>query len=88
MSVCKEPVTEFHKFCPFCGNENIEITTKSLFYELLGEHGSATISIECPVCNLDMYECSYSGNDYNLKREILLRKWNLGIPRRNENNGD
>lgn len=65
------------KPCPFCNSlENLEITSKKTFKELIAMHGRATISIDCKNCGLNFYELDYNGTDYAIKKEILLKKWN------------
>lgn len=71
------------KPCPFCGKvDMISITSKACFSENYLEHGSATISLNCQRCDLDIYETSYSGTKYETKARILVQKWN----ERSENN--
>lgn len=64
------------KPCPFCGGEELLITRKKDFIALYENHGSATISIECPECTACMYEHDYNGKDYMKKVNRLLNKWN------------
>ena len=35
------------KPCPFCGKTKIKFTSESDYYELLGMHGMACISLRC-----------------------------------------
>lgn len=63
--------------CPFCGSvNNLVITDDDTFYDLYHENGSATLSIECRKCYVEMYEHDYVGNDYDHKAKILIEKWN------------
>ena len=62
--------------CPFCGNEELWITSKKDFRDLKKNHGSATINIECIECSTLMFEHRYDGRDYLTKVGKLLDKWN------------
>lgn len=65
------------KPCPFCGKiDEVTITSKSSFSELYCEHGSATISIGCKRCSLNLYEHRYTGSKYEVKVRQLVKKWN------------
>lgn len=65
------------KPCPFCGSkENLHITSEDTFKELFERYDRATLSIECRKCGLDLYEHKYSGDEYEIKRDILIKKWN------------
>ncbi len=81
----EELIHEVHRECPFCGNLHVTITTKQA-YQLMCDNsdtGTACISINCNICNLILHEHSVNGRDnYELKRQTLLNKWNLGIHRR------
>jgi len=62
--------------CPFCGGTDFEFTGKDIYYELLGEHGSACIRLSCSKCSLDLYEHSDDVKDYFKKKDRLIKKWN------------
>lgn len=67
----------FVKPCPICGRmEFLKVSPRKQFEELLKENGSATISILCTECYIEMFEHDYSGDDYHKKVSILIRKWN------------
>lgn len=65
------------KPCPFCGKtDELAITSKSSFQDLYCENGTATISIYCKRCSLNMYEHKYTGSKYEVKARKLIKKWN------------
>lgn len=65
------------KPCPFCGSkENLYITSEDTFKELFERYDGATLSIECKKCGLALYEHKYSGDEYEIKSDILIKKWN------------
>lgn len=62
--------------CPFCGGMNLEFTDADTYYMLLGEHGTACISVKCRKCSLELYEHSRDVRDYFKKKAKLVKKWN------------
>lgn len=68
--------TPYLKPCPFCGGEAEIATSQSAYYEMVGKHGHACISLECRKCNLDMYEHSFHIKNYEAKVQALAKKWN------------
>ena len=67
--------------CPLCKGK-VSITEKSSYYELLGENGSACISITCNKCHIAMYDHT-NENRYEQKRGNLIRKWNKLVVKNN-----
>lgn len=61
--------------CPFCGKNNLDVTPKEMFNELMEENGRACISVNCLNCKLDMYEHT-DGVTYEEKLDLLKEKWN------------
>ena len=64
------------KPCPFCGGIKLKFSDKSSYYGILGEYGSACISMTCEKCKLYMYEHTNSIRNYDKKLEKLINKWN------------
>ena len=79
MDEIKELITEPHKCCPFCGNDNIYIMTEQFYTDLYDDNGSATLTIECNLCGLVLYEHSVLERNYKYKRATLINKWNTRI---------
>jgi hypothetical protein len=46
------------------------------FEELYNKHGRATMHMGCDRCNLQMYEHSYNGPDFDKKMGRLVTQWN------------
>lgn len=67
------------KPCPFCGGRKLRVMSRSDYYELVGEHGSACVVITCEICHLNMYEYSISIKNYEKKVEKLIKKWNWRV---------
>lgn len=70
------------KNCPFCGRKVTldNITSKSSFYEMQGEHGSACIGLTCKSpCFTEMYEHTHSEYNYWERVKMLIIKWNNRI---------
>lgn len=67
--------------CPFCGKKitlDNNITSKSSFYEMQGEHGSACISLRCgKPCFIEMYEHTHDVHNYWQRVKMLITKWNM-----------
>lgn len=68
-------VKDYHKPCPFCGNHNIVVTSKQSWEEVMAEHHSAAISMECTECLMDLWEMT-DGISYEHKYNLLLERWN------------
>jgi hypothetical protein len=65
------------KPCPFCGcTDKLAITDKDNFIKNYAENGSATIRLECERCHLDFHEHDYEGDNYDIKAQTLMIKWN------------
>lgn len=65
--------------CPFCGNTITldNITPKSNFYEMQGEHGTACIGLRCgKPCHTEMYEHTHDVHNYWIRVKMLITKWN------------
>ena len=63
--------------CPFCGSsDNLCVTSKANFIDCFKVNGSATISMKCENCNLELYEHDYHGKGYLTKVRILVSRWN------------
>ena len=65
------------KACPFCGaRKDLRITSEETYNELVAEHGSACISLDCE-CGAKMYQ--FSGGEcvkYSAIKTALRKKWN------------
>lgn len=64
------------KSCPFCGGNNIHIMSKKFFDELVEEHDTACITVECKDCHLTMYDHTLDENDYYIRKLFVTEKWN------------
>ena len=65
--------------CPFCGRKITldNITPKSGFYKIQGEHGSACLSLRCgKPCFAEMYEHTHDVHNYWQRVKMLITKWN------------
>lgn len=65
------------KGCPFCGNQNLQITDKQWFDELCEEHGKALMQIECRVCDTTKTMYSVPDNNYWIGVGLLVARWNM-----------
>jgi hypothetical protein len=63
--------------CPICGkNDKLVMPDYECFEELYNKHGRATMHMGCDRCNLQMYEHSYNGPDFDKKMGRLVTQWN------------
>lgn len=67
--------------CPFCGGDNLEITSEEDFNTLNRDNNGAAVRISCNDCDLDFWEHTHNEHDYYKRRMMLVSKWN-----RRENN--
>jgi hypothetical protein len=65
--------------CPFCGGDDLKVTSKSDFYELQGQYGQASVRVTCWKCDMDMWEFSLNERDYAKRLELLAMKWNRRV---------
>lgn len=65
------------KPCPFCGKKDeLTITSKRIFTELMEENGSACISANCGRCNVEKTDHHRDFTDYNDRLVLLVSAWN------------
>lgn len=65
------------KPCPLCrSTARLEITPREIYYEMLGEYGTACILIECKKCHLNLYNHETRVREYETKVDHLVKKWN------------
>ena len=65
--------------CPFCGGTEFEIfPPKEIYYELLKEHGTACIELNCKTsgCYAHMYDHNNKIKNYDEKCRSLIKRWN------------
>lgn len=70
------------KCCPLCEKtDQVVIETKEFYDEVVDEHGSTVLTIECKRCNLEVndYDMEKTG-DYAMARDRVVEKWN-SLPR-------
>lgn len=65
------------KPCPFCGGKPV-LMSKETFEHLkeIGDDGKACIAIDCPKCNLNFYDHHHDEQDYNIRKFLVIEKWN------------
>lgn len=65
------------KPCPICGSaKHLEITQRMSFYAMLGENGTACISVRCEKCYLELYNHEDRVRGYETRVDHLVKKWN------------
>lgn len=64
------------KPCPFCGGADVDLAEKDDFDFLERKYGKASIYIRCRSCEVEMWEHTFSENDYAARLRLLTEKWN------------
>lgn len=65
------------KPCPFCGEtEHLIITDPERYGNLVEEHGSSVIVLECKKCDMEMRQHGIPGNNYMMGTGMLIERWN------------
>ena len=65
------------KGCPICNRKDkLEITAKQTYDELVAEHGSSLVSIECKRCGIEMRQYYIDNNNYYFGLGKLMQRWN------------
>ena len=63
--------------CPFCGKSEMDFTGVDSFQELSEDDGKACIRMSCKNCNIDMYDHTYAERNYQVRKFLLITKWNM-----------
>lgn len=66
------------KPCPFCGGQP-EIEDEETFVKLDTNHNGACIDIQCPRCNVQMYDHTHDEHDYYVRAFLVTEKWNRRV---------
>ncbi|MBR3389524.1 MAG: hypothetical protein IKG83_03320 [Prevotella sp.] len=62
--------------CPICGQaDNLTVTSKGFYDELVAEHGSAMVSVECHNCNLELNQYGEANEKYDSIIQKIWDKW-------------
>jgi len=67
------------KPCPFCGNQDLTISEKDVFHELVNENGSSLLAIECNTCNTVLRLFEIPENNYWFGVGMLVATWNRRV---------
>lgn len=67
------------KSCPFCGGTNFYITPKEDVDYLQKRYGKVSIYIRCRSCEVEMWEHSFTEEDYGNRLRLLAENWNRRV---------
>ena len=64
------------KACPFCGNKDLIVSSKSQYDEICAENGSSLVGIKCCKCDTEKKLYDIPDNNYWLGIGMLIGEWN------------
>lgn len=62
--------------CPFCGGADFKVFDKDLFDSLQKGRMKVSVYVRCNVCEVEMWEHTWTENDYRKRVRLLAEKWN------------
>lgn len=65
--------------CPFCGRTDFYVFDKDLFDTLQRGRMKVSVYVRCNVCEAEMWEHTFSENDYAARLRLLAEKWNRRV---------
>lgn len=71
--------SDYIKACPFCGNDQLEITRQDIYEEVCKENGKSMVSIECTKCHSAKKMYDIPKNNYWLGIGMLIGEWNRRV---------
>ena len=72
----KEIKNVVFKPCPFCGNDTLIVTEEKTYNDLVEEHGSSMLRMECKVCDTEKRLFDIPNNNYWMGLGMLISNWN------------